>query len=100
MRVHLWAIRHKPTGHCLPEPTGRMGRGGSHTEPSADLPPRLFRTELGAKRALTAWLRGKFTRSGSRDWETGLWEEDYPDVTLVAGRRAEDMEIVHREIRL
>jgi len=57
----VYAIKHIPTGHYLPEPTGRSGRGGSHTEPvPADKErPRLFYSELSAKRALTAWLQGK-----------------------------------------
>lgn len=95
----FWGIRHKPTGRFLPEPLGRAGRGGSHTEPSATEPPRIFDTELGAKRALSAWLQGKFVCGRGyypghpgNDWESGYYEE----VTVVKQphRVREDMEVV------
>lgn len=92
----FWFIRHKPSGHYLPEPAGRLGRGGSHVEPTAfnSQPPRVFTTERSAKSALTAWLRGKFVRSGSRDWETGIWEEDDLECIPVPSRKREEMEII------
>ena len=57
----LYAIRHKPTGFYLPEPAGRQNRGSSHTEPvdCTDERPRLFISELAARRSLIQWLRGK-----------------------------------------
>lgn len=57
----LYAIRQKSTGYYLPEPNGKAGRGGSHTEPVPEehYTVRLFKTKLSAKRALTSWLQGK-----------------------------------------
>lgn len=99
----LFAIKHKPTGFYLPEPLGRMGRGGSHTEPvdcSGDNEnPRLFVTKLGASRALSAWLQGKF--NAERTWESdgegfggGYYVDDLPSVTPQPHRKKEEMEVV------
>ena len=57
----LYAIRKKGTDLYLPEPIGRMGRGGSHTEPiHMDTGViRTFTTMRSANAALTQWLRGK-----------------------------------------
>lgn len=83
----LYAIRHKPTGHFLPEPKGYAGRGGSFLEPvDCGLDhdnPRLFKSELSAKRALTAWLQGKHERVF-----------DGIAVIPVESRQKQDMEIV------
>lgn len=63
--IYKYAIRHKPTGGYLPEPSGRMGRGGSYVEPMIPIPgelttyPRMFPTKRGAINALSQWLRGK-----------------------------------------
>lgn len=104
----LFALRHKITGHYLPEPKGRMGRGGSHTEPvdcSGDLPnPRLFKSELSAKRALTAWLQGK--HYGNYSWESDdTWGNSYRvqdgvSVEPVPERRKDDWEIVSFQLIL
>lgn len=57
----LYAIRKKGTDLYLPEPMGRMGRGGSHTEPTHmdSAPIRTFNSMRSANAALTQWLRGK-----------------------------------------
>lgn len=94
----LWFIRHKPSGGYLPEPAGRMGRGGSHVEPSRFLPPRVFQTKKSAVNALSMWLKGKFTASRGRDWD-GEYYEDLL-VVAVVGRVRADMEIVEKEITL
>lgn len=63
--IEKYAIKHKPTGHYLPEPKGRMGRGGSHVEPVKVIQgqlatyPRMFPTKRGAENCLAQWLRGK-----------------------------------------
>lgn len=102
----LYAIRQISTGFYLPEPTGRMGRGGSHTEPvdcSQNGPnPRLFKTALSAQRALTAWLKGKHV--ANMEWESEGWE--YPSYRVQNGtiinhqpeRKKEDMQIVRFEL--
>ena len=92
----LYAIKHKPSGFYLPPPLGRMGRGGSHTEPvdcSGDRPnPRLFETKLSADRALSAWLQGKWhiDRYGSGE----DYEESLPYPKFIATRVREHMEVV------
>ena len=100
----MWAIRHKPTGFMLPNPKGHSGRGGSFVDPQdpKEIHPRLFISQLAAKRALIAWLRGK---------HEGEWEHDCGDewgptykycvgyvVIPVPSRKAEDMEVI--EIKL
>lgn len=92
----FWFIRHKPSGHYLPEPTGRMRRGGSHTEPVSpdQKQPRVFMSELSAKRALSSWLRGKVHRNKGYDSYTGdYWEDN--EIVPVPSRKKDEMEIVN-----
>ena len=96
----MWAIRHKPTNHYLPSPKGHSGRGGSFVDPvdPKEIHPRLFMTQLAAKRALIAWLRGK--HEGDYDREYNEWTGKSYTVCVgyvvvpVPSRKAEDMEIV------
>lgn len=97
----LYAIRHKPTGHFLPEPTGYAGRGGSFLDPvdcSGDGPnPRLFKSELSAKRALTAWLQGKHhavKESDSDEWGRTVVYTVGSSPEYVPSRKKSEMEIV------
>lgn len=97
----LYAIRHKPTGHFLPEPKGRMGRGGSFLEPvDCGLDhdnPRLFKSELSAKRALTAWLQGKHEPEFGYECDDGYNSYRVLEgmtIIPVDSRRKSDMEIV------
>lgn len=96
----MYAIKHKPTGFYLPEPKGKMGRGGSYLEPiSPDVErPRLFSTERAAKNALIQWVRGK--HKGIYEWE---YDETFgrsyqitagTEVIPVPDRIKEDMEVV------
>ena len=94
------AIRHKPTNHYLPSPKGHSGRGGSFVDPvdPKETHPRLFMTQLAAKRALIAWLRGK--HEGDYDSEYNEWTGESYTVCVgyvvvpVPSRKAEDMEVV------
>ena len=96
----MWAIRHKPTGFMLPNPKGHSGRGGSFVDPKdpKEIHPRLFITQLAAKRALIAWLRGK--HEGAYDFEYSDYDNKSYQVCVgyvvvpVPSRKAEDMEIV------
>ena len=96
----MWAIRHKPTNHYLPSPKGHSGRGGSFVDPVDPnvTSPRLFITQLAAKRALIAWLRGK--HEGAYDFEYSDYDNKSYQVCVgyvvvpVPSRKAEDMEIV------
>lgn len=96
--MNLYFIRHKPTGHYMPEPMGRQGRGGSHTEPDADKnKARIFRTERSAKMALSMWLKGKFYADrGGYDYDF------YEDITVVpvTERNRDEMEIVKKKVGL
>lgn len=63
--ITKYAVKDVGTGEYLPEPQGRMGRGGSHIEPCLPVDgqpttyPRLFYTVTGARNALAQWRRGK-----------------------------------------
>jgi hypothetical protein len=103
----VYAIRHKPTGFFIPEP-GRQQWRKSHVDPvdcSGDNPnPRLFATELAAKRAMSAWVQGKW--GAETYWEQDGWEspaylaQDIPAPTPVPGRNKEDMEVVSFRLEL
>lgn len=96
----IWVIMDKRTRFLLPEPTGRMGRGGSHTEPEDPnkTQARFFYSELSARRALTAWLRGKHVAvmGGEQDDFSGRWISYQEDVQVIPSpdRIKENMEIV------
>jgi hypothetical protein len=92
--ITKYAIKHVPTGHFLPEPTGRAGRGGSHLEPADPKThhPRLCHTERQAKIVLTVWLQGKVYCDRGGDIYDGFYEETR--LTPVPSRKREDMEIV------
>jgi hypothetical protein len=97
----LYAIRHKPTGFFIPDPD-RIQWRASHVQPvdcAGDGPnPRLFVTELAAKRALSAWLQGKW--KAELNWEStdeygsGFYYKDLPVPNTVEGRVKEEMEVV------
>lgn len=103
--ITFWAIRHIPTGHYLPQPLGRMRRGGSHVEPVKHMvgepstEPRLFTTKRSASSALGQWMRGKaFASRGMSSGHPGNdWESDYyEDIEVIPQphRVREDMEII------
>lgn len=91
-----WAIRHKPTGLYLPasnEKNEPISRGFTYLEPSDRL-PRLFCSEVRARKALQAWLKGQwFTSYSAGDWNGGP-EPDGIDHKPIAGRRGDEMEVV------
>jgi len=87
----LYAIRHKPTGHFLPQSKRR--RGFTNDEPCPYPLPRLFVREQDAKVALTWWLRGITEAEGHGPFD-GPDFDDGLTTTPVPGRKAEDMEIV------
>lgn len=97
-----WFIRHNPTGHYLPEPHGRAGRGGSFTEPKPDDNlARMFTSKMGAQRALSAWLKGKYYCNRGR----GSYEDPYDcyeeiEIEPQPHRIKEDMEVIEVEIKL
>ncbi len=85
--MKFWAIRQVSTGNYLPEAKG----GYTYTMPSPSSPPRLFNNRAAARRALTAWLKGKWVAHNVGDWES-------PDVEItikkMEGRDKEDMCVV------
>ena len=102
----MWAIRHEPTGFMLPNPKGHNRRGGSFVDPQDpnEIHPRLFITQLAAKRALIAWLRGK--HEGAYDFEYSDYDNKSYQVCVgyvvvpVPSRKAEDMEVVEIEMKV
>lgn len=103
--MKLFFIRHIPTGLYLPEPGGRNGRGGSHTEPGPADNARIFRSQRSAKIALNAWLKGKYVADrGYSDGHPGNdWERDYYEELSVIPqphRKLFEMEIIEKEIFL
>lgn len=104
--MKFYFIRHKPTGHYIPRPEGRNGRGGSHLEPIPDTDKaRIFLSERAAKSFLGQWLQGKFV--ADRGYGAGHpgndWDPDYyEDITVIPQphRIREDMEIIVKEIIL
>lgn len=101
--ITYWLVRHTPTGNYLPQPHGRMGRGGSWVEPVAHDPsnfetePRVMTSKRSATGVLTQWLRGRVHHSSGthEDHYSGGFEyyEDN-EYELVPTRIKADMEIV------
>lgn len=58
------AIRHKPTGGFLP---AVRGYGFTRTEPSLELPPRLFEKPGPCRQALNRWLEGELYEGNEDD---------------------------------
>ncbi len=83
----FYAIRKKDTDEFLPE----VRKGRSHTEPTAGVPPRLFKDARSAKIALSYWLMGRWRVSHYDHW-SGEGGELEP--CKVEGRKREDMEVV------
>lgn len=93
----VYAIRHQPTGLCMPALSG----GYSYWEPTTanheGMHPRLFFTLKSAQNALSAWLQGQWKRE---QWSGYDWEgipDGYDKMTIKkppAPRRRDDMKIV------
>lgn len=102
----IWFIQHKKTKLYFPDPKGRQGRGGSFTEATDNgADARIFKTELSAKRFLTAWQKGKYhcargTDYGhpGNDWETDYYEE--VSIEPVPTRNKQDYVIIKKEIEM
>ena len=97
--MQIFAIRHKPTGKFIPSKMSRNGgsRGWSHWSPGirdgfGDA-PRIFDSEIKAKRALSAWLRGEYEVN---DYDYGHYRNTLKQPK--GQRNVEDMEIVVAEI--
>ena len=98
--MKVYFIKHKITNLYFPDSTGRLGRGGSHTEPDQEADSeniRLFRSILSASRFLSAWCRGKFT--SIRYYDGDYYEEDL-HIEKIEDRNYNDYVIVMREINL
>jgi hypothetical protein len=99
-----WMIVHRPTGGFLPESCG----GYTRTEPTCDPleVPRLFPTEVAARKALTWWLKGKHRLHcevwSGHDTLGGLNEVVYSGPSKpepVESRKAEDMAVVPMRLK-
>lgn len=99
-----YVVKHLPTGHYMPEPTGRRGRGGSHVNPDPDSnKARLFMSERSAKIYVTTYCMGKVTQTAGyspghpgNDWEADYWDERH--IEPQPDRKREDYEIIKLEI--
>lgn len=95
----LWAIKHVPTGNFLLQ--RQRLRGGTKEEPepwTEKRHPRLFPNAANAKRALTAWLSGRW-QDGYFDTIDGPDYDAGPAPTPVATRKREEMQIVRFVLR-
>lgn len=104
--MKLYFVKHIPSGHFIPRPEGKNGRGGSFLEPHSDKNrARIFYTERSAKIFISAWVKGKYVcdRYYSPGHPGNDWEDSYDEHTTivpVASRKREDMSIIMREILL
>ncbi len=101
----VYALRHKPTGRCMPAWRSSFSRW----EPAEDAStlwflPRLFPTLRSAQNALTAYLRGpgEATYGTDGSYEEGYY--NYRDVPVPTGkpehpRNRGDFEIVTVELK-
>lgn len=100
MKTEFFAIRHKPTGHYLPEHGSRKGRGGyTNDEPDPNKPPRMFASKHHAESALIWWLKGIVGVSYHYDSYDGDYDE-IKTMEPMPHRKAEDMEIVPVRVRV
>lgn len=92
--LHRWAVRCPSTGHYLPDPGPR---GVSHAEPAPinrDVGVKLYRTERGARNAITQWKRGRAVT----DWDAD--GEPHVKVIPEPHRARRELNAVLVEIRL
>ena len=90
--MKAYAVRQKSTGWFIPILKRGYKRGGSHSEPTADQPPRIFPSKLSARSFLGNWLQGIHENDFHIDWNGN--EEGGIKVTPQPHRKKEDMEIV------
>lgn len=94
---NVFAVRQKSTGRYLPAPTGRSG--GSYAEPTALLPPRIFKNHHSAACYMRAWLQGHFKMVSFPSSHESFYHDDVElQVTPVEGRSADDMEVVELQL--
>jgi hypothetical protein len=89
--MKLFFIRQKSTGLYIQQAYGPKGKGGSWLEPGPEDNARPFMSLRATRGFMSNWLKG--TVEGDR------YEGDYK-VTPVPTRRAEDFEIIEKEINL
>lgn len=82
----MWGIRHKPTGHFIPD--GYVTRN----EPEPDCWPKLYPSKDSARRALARWAEGVWRYTVTRSYFGEYDSEWGPE--KVASRNKDDMELV------
>lgn len=92
-----YAIKHKPTGFMLPA-GGKGLKGHTHQEPSEIRPPRLFVSFVYAKRALSAYVDGKWYDVSTGPDHNGEYDYTGPEPKKNTKRNSEDFEIVNVEL--
>lgn len=104
--MKIFFVRHIKTKLYIPNPYGRQGRGGSHTEPTDPGDnARIFLSERSAKLFIGTWAKGKYVcdRGVSYGNPGNDWEDDYYEevsIIPVESRNKADMEVITREIDL
>jgi hypothetical protein len=94
--MKAYAVRQKSTGYFIPILKRGFKRGGSHSEPTNDSPPRIFPSALSARSFLGNWLQGIFENDYSLDYNGN---EDFSlRVTPQPHRKKNDMEIVEFDL--
>lgn len=97
--MRFFAIRKRGTQKFLPVLPANYRAGYTWTEPTDELPPRLYKSATGAKIGLRMWLSGGM----KKDWGTTSgfsFGMDPPEpsesieIVKKPERKAEDMEIV------
>lgn len=95
---NFYAIRHKPTGFFLPSINSRSG--STQVSPREGCVPRLFTTEIHARKTLQIWLKGAWKFKESYDTAC-LNSHTYPFVKVVEKRperKLEEMEIIQVQV--
>ena len=91
--LKAYAIRQISTGLYIPRlETGRR-RGGSSLEFSDEREPRLFHNKNSARRFLSNWLKGVYTRKFDNNGD------DYLVIIHRVDRNKEDVEIVEFNLK-
>jgi hypothetical protein len=93
--MRTYAVRQKSTGLFIPVLKPGYKRGGSHSEPTNEHPPRMFPSRKSAQAFLGNWLQGIHERGFI---DEGGYEEDFIKVIPQPHRNKNDMEIVEFEL--
>lgn len=86
----LWVIRRRHDGAVFP-PVKGQGKGGSHTEPTLNVFPRIFVSSVNASIFLGQWCKGIWRKTPESNLEN---ESFLAEPVFVPGRNYNDFDIV------